>query len=387
MKITNLTPRLVLATGAAALAGAAGGAGSYALLDSGSTTIVREIVSPAPSSAATATPAAATDTLSVNEIYRRSKDAVVEITVTSAGSPTPFGGSPSQQAQGSGFVYDAKGDIVTNQHVVDGASSITVRFASGATYKATLVGADASTDLAVIKVAAPSSILRPLTLADSSALQVGDGVIAIGSPFGLEGSTTTGIVSALKRQITSPNNFTIDNAIQTDAAINQGNSGGPLLDTTGSVIGVNTQIESRSGGNDGVGFAVPSGTVRSIAGQLVASGSVKRAYLGVSVETVPASVAGRLGLAAGAQVATVRPGTPAAAAGLRAATGTTTVGGRQYSTGGDVITAVGGKAVADADELRAAIDARRPGDRLTLTIDRAGETKTVTVTLDARPES
>lgn len=382
---TTINSRLVLATGAAALAGAAGGAGSYALLGGGSTTVVRELAAPAPS--ATALPAAATQSLSVNEIYRRSQASVVEITVTTAGSPTPFGASPGQRAQGSGFVYDTKGHIVTNQHVVAGATSISVRFAGGATYKATLVGADASTDLAVIKVNAPAAVLRPLALGDSRSLEVGDGVIAIGSPFGLEGSMTTGIVSALHRQITSPNNFTIDDAIQTDAAINHGNSGGPLLDTSGRVIGVNAQIESQSGGNDGVGFAVPSATVRSIAGQLVASGSVQHAYLGVAVETVPVAVSKQLGLAPGAQVATVRPGTPAAAAGLKGATGTKTIGGQQYSTGGDVITAVNGEAVADADALRAAVDARRPGEKLSLTVQRAGATKTVSVTLEARPES
>src|SRR6185295_6200997 len=153
----------------------------------------------------------------------------------------------------------------TNQHVVDGAQSISVRFANGKTYSAKVVGTDPSTDIAVIKVDAPASALRPLTLADSSAVEVGDGVIAIGSPFGLEQTVTTGIVSALHRQITAPNNFTIDNAIQTDAAINHGNSGGPLLDLNGKVIGVNSQIESDSGGSDGVGFAIPSNTVRSIA--------------------------------------------------------------------------------------------------------------------------
>ena len=174
--------------------------------------------------------------------------------------------------------------MVTNQHVVDGAQSVSVKFANGRTYSATVVGADPSTDLAVIDVNAPASVLKPLELGDSSAVEVGDGVIAIGSPFGLDQTVTTGIVSALHRQITSPNNFSIDNAIQTDAAINHGNSGGPLLDMHGDVIGVNSQIESDSGGNDGVGFAVPSNTISRIAAALIDNGSVEHAYLGVAID-------------------------------------------------------------------------------------------------------
>ena len=176
--------------------------------------------------------------------------------------------------------------MITNQHVVDGAESVKVTFSNGKTYDATVVGSDPSTDIAVIDVDAPASVLEPLELANSSQLEVGDGVVAIGSPFGLEQTVTTGIVSALHRQITSPNNFAIDDAIQTDAAINHGNSGGPLLDLNGDVIGVNSQIESESGGNDGVGFAVPSNTVKRIADGLIADGSVEHAYLGVATEDV-----------------------------------------------------------------------------------------------------
>ena len=191
-----------------------------------------------------------------------------------------------------GFVYDTQGHVITNQHVVDGAQSVSVKFANGRTYSATVVGADPSTDLAVIDVDAPASVLKPLELGDSSAVEVGDGVIAIGSPFGLDQTVTTGIVSALHRQITSPNNFSIDNAIQTDAAINHGNSGGPLLDMDGDVIGVNSQIESDSGGNDGVGFAVPSNTISRIAGALIDNGSVEHAYLGVAIDDSSTSTAG-----------------------------------------------------------------------------------------------
>jgi putative serine protease PepD len=340
-----------------ALASTAAAVGAYALISPGETKTVAR-----PRTASGAQPAAATSNLSVTDVYNRAEKGVVEITVrsTAAGGDSPFGGSQTQQAQGSGFVYDAAGHVVTNQHVVDGAQSISVRFWNGAAYRATLVGADPSTDVAVIKVDAPASILHPLALGDSGSLRVGQGVVAIGSPFGLEESVTAGIVSALHREMTAPNNFTIADSIQTDAAINHGNSGGPLLDLNGKVIGVNAQIESDSGGSDGVGFAIPSNTVRSIAIQLIGSGTVKHAYLGVGISTATNGV----------RLTEVRPGTPAANAGLRA---------------GDVVTAVGGRPVHDPTALSTAIDAKKPGDRVTLTYTRNGQSHTVTVTLAERP--
>ena len=205
--------------------------------------------------------------------------------VLHAPTTSPFGNGGTQQAQGSGFVYDDQGHVITNQHVVDGAQSVKVTLWNGKTYDATVVGTDPSTDIAVLDVDAPASVLEPLSLADSSKLEVGDGVVAIGSPFGLEQTVTSGIVSALHRQITAPNDFAIDDAIQTDAAINHGNSGGPLLDMSGRVVGVTSQIESESGGNDGVGFAVSSNTVKRIADALISNGSVDHAYLGVATET------------------------------------------------------------------------------------------------------
>jgi putative serine protease PepD len=226
-----------------------------------------------------------------------------------------------------------------------------------------VVGTDPSTDLAVLKVDAPASALAALALADSDDVEVGEGVVAIGSPFGLEQTVTTGIVSALHRQITAPNDFAIDDAIQTDAAINHGNSGGPLLDLDGKVIGVNSQIESQSGGNDGVGFAVPSNTVKRVAAALIADGEIEHAYLGVATEDVDAD---------GAGIAEVRTGTPADEAGLEA---------------GDVVTAVDGEEVGSADELRQAIDSHEPGDEVELTLERDGETQSVTVTLGTRPNA
>ena len=343
----------VLAAGAVA----GGGAAVYAALSPGGTkTVVRQVT------VHDSQPAAQTEPLSVNAIYRRAYKGVVEITVSSRGSGTsPFpGGGSAQRSQGSGFVYDSKGDVVTNQHVVDGATSISVRFWNGKSYDAHVVGTDASTDLAVIRVDAPSSLLQPLALGDSSSLQVGDGVVAIGSPFGLEETVTSGIVSALHRQMTSPSGFAIDDSIQTDAAINHGNSGGPLLDMQGRVVGVTSQIESDSGGNDGVGFAIPSSTVRSVVTQLIASGKAEHAYLGVSLSSAATS----------ARIAEIRSGTPAARAGLQA---------------GDVITALDGKRVGSSNALESAIGAKKPGDSVSLTYTRNGTSHTVRLTLASRP--
>jgi S1-C subfamily serine protease len=252
--------RRPIAVALVSLAVAVGG-GTFAILaGTATTTVVRNVTVPSSQIAST------TSSLSVGQIYKQAYRGVVEITVTSTQTArTPFGpNSQTQEAQGSGFVVDASGDIVTNEHVVAGAQSISVRFWNGKTYTATVVNSDTSLDLALIKVNAPSSQLHPLSLGDSSTVQVGDAVVAIGSPFGLNETVTSGIVSALHRDINATNNATIQNAIQTDAAINHGNSGGPLLNAEGQVIGVNTQIESDSGGNDGVGFAVASSDVQQL---------------------------------------------------------------------------------------------------------------------------
>ncbi len=371
LKILSLPLALAVSAGA--------GAGTYAALASGdSTAVVRRVT------VTNAVPAARTSELTVGKVYTRARAGVVEIAATSASADGPVPGFGQQQAQGSGFVYDRQGHIVTNQHVVDGAGAVTVTFSNGRAYKATVVGSDASTDLAVLKVDAPRSLLVPLALGSSSALSVGDGVVAIGSPFGLEETVTAGIVSALDRQMEAQNGFTINGAIQTDAALNHGNSGGPLLDLQGRVVGVNSQIASKSGGSDGVGFAIPSDTVRTITSRLVSSGSVEHAYLGVLVAAIPA-FASELGSPAGVEVSEVRTGTPAAAAGLRAATGSRTLTGRSYPTGGDVITAVEGARVASPAELQRAIDARRPGETVSLTYVRAGKSHTISVRLASRP--
>jgi putative serine protease PepD len=350
--------RTIAGLAAALVIGVGAGAGGYAVLDGSSTTSAAST-----ETVTTASPVASTaGELSVNQIWRNAGSSVVDITVTSSSSSNsngfPFPGGGTQQAEGSGFVYDASGDIVTNDHVVNGATSIKVKFDSGKSYTAKIVGEDPSTDLAVIKIDAPAGELKPLALGDSSDVEVGDGVVAIGSPFGLPGTVTSGIVSALDRTISAPNRFSIQGAIQTDAAINHGNSGGPLLDLRGKVIGVNAQIQSDSGGNDGVGFAIPSSTVKKVASQLVSNGKVTHAFLGVSLD--PGT----------ARIAEVRAGTPADDAGLQV---------------GDVVTAVDGKKVATTSALQSAIDAKRPGDKVTLTYTRGGSEKTATVTLGTRP--
>src|SRR5215211_5573458 len=354
----NRPGKRTLASLAAALAiGGAGVVAGYGLAgNDGSSTADAN----AAAAVARAQPAASTKkNLSINEIYDRAGPGVVEITVaTSSGSSGgyPFGGGGTATAQGSGFVYDTSGHIVTNAHVVEGATSVKVQFSNGKTYDATVVGSDASTDLAVLKVDAPASQLHPIALDDSSSVDVGDGVVAIGSPFGLSDTVTAGIVSAVDRQIDSLNGYTIPGAIQTDAAINHGNSGGPLLDLGGKVIGVNAQNESDSGDNAGVGFAIPSNTVKSVVSQILSGGAVEHAYLGVTIGDATGQ---------GATLGGVQSGSPAEGAGLQT---------------GDVVTAVDGKTVADAEALTAAVAAHRPGDRVTLTFTRSGSKHTVTVT-------
>ena len=359
-----LRKRTAIAVAVAALAAAGAGAGGFAAVaGSGSTTTT---VSPAP----VADTASTSSNLGVSQIYQSDYKGVVEITATgtSSGNTTPFpfgnGGGASQapsQAQGSGFVYDSAGHIVTNYHVVSGATSISVTFYDGSKYKATVVGYDASTDLAMLKVDAPPSKLNPLTRADSSKVQVGNGVVAIGSPYGLKGSVSSGIVSALNRTISSDNSYSIAGAIQTDAAINPGNSGGPLLNLQGEVIGVNSQIASQSGASDGVGFAISSNTVSSVVSQLLSGGKAQHAYLGVSIQT-PAN-------GSGAQIASVTGSSPAAAAGLKT---------------GDVIVAFDGQTITSPDGLTSSVSAKQPGDKVSVTYVRSGTTRTTSVTLGTR---
>ena len=358
--------------------GAGAGAVAYSVAHpSSATTVVRQVP------VQTSEPAADSSALTPGQIYRQAYKGVVEITVSTP-QQTPTG-KQEAQAQGSGFVIDSDGHIVTNDHVVENADSVSVRFWNGDTYNASVVGTDPSTDLGVIKVDAPSSILHPVSLGNSSSVQVGDPVVAIGSPFGLEETVTSGIVSALHRQIQALNQFTINDTIQTDAAINHGNSGGPLFNAAGQVIGVNSQIAGDTGANVGIGFAIPSDTVSSIADTLISSGKVEHAYLGVSVQEIPATVAHDLNLTEGVEITDVKSGTPAQQAGLKGATGKKMVQGTQYATGGDVITAIDGQKVKTSEGVQLAIDAHHPGDTIEITYWRKGETKTVSVKLATRP--
>jgi putative serine protease PepD len=297
-------------------------------------------------------------TSSTAALYNRVKNAVVEVHAETGGSDA-FGNQQQGQATGSGFVIDKQGHIVTNEHVVSGSESVSVEFADGSTVDAEVVGTDPSTDIAVLDVNRPAAQLTTVNFAPVGTLEVGDPVIAIGSPFGLQGTLTTGVVSALGREIQSPNGFTIENAVQTDAALNHGNSGGPVLDTEGRVVGVAAQIRSENGGNVGIGYAVPGDTAKRVAADLIQDGSVEHAYLGVSLPNDGA-----------ARIQEVVDGAPADRGGLRA---------------GDQVTAVDGDQIESGDELREKIDAKRPGDKLTLTITRSGDERTVEVTLGERP--
>jgi S1-C subfamily serine protease len=283
---------------------------------------------------------------------------------------------------GSGFVIDKQGHIVTNNHVISGATSIHVSFANNDNVKATVVGRDAATDLAVLKVDLPARALNPLVFGDSGSLEPGDPVVAIGNPFGFDRSITSGIVSALNRPLESGTNSQItNNMIQTDAAINHGNSGGPLLNSLGQVIGVNSSIETggTTDGNVGVGFAIPSDTVKNIVQQLIKSGKATHPYIGVSVRQITPTLARlfRLPVNHGLMIQSVTPGSGAAKAGLKGGTTSVVVSGNPYSLGGDIITAVDGKSVGSSfTKLEADIASHKPGDAISLTIYRMSTSST-----------
>jgi S1-C subfamily serine protease len=331
--------------------------------------------------------------MSVNEIYERAASGVVRINATNnsaSGSADPLGG---QDALGSGFVIDKTGHIVTNYHVVRDAGQVTVSFSNRDTVKATVVGTDPSTDIAVLRVETAASALTPLAMGNSDAVRVGDPVVAIGNPFGLDRTVTAGIVSALQRLIQAPNRFTIDHVIQTDAPINPGNSGGPLLNARGQVIGVNTQIETGTGtsasGNVGIGFAVPANTVKDVVAQILSTGRVDHAYLGISGQSLTADVADQYNLPVeqGVLVEEVTADTGAGKAGLEGGDTEVVVAGESYTLGGDIIVAFDGKKISSIEQLRDAISGRKPGDKVSLVIYRDANKTSVTVTLGRRPAS
>jgi S1-C subfamily serine protease len=335
----------------------------------------------------------------VNEIYRHDGQGVafIESTEPAEESASPFnpfgeGKSGGGVATGSGFLIDDEGHIVTNNHVVEGATRVTVKLGSSdVSHEAEVVGTDPATDVALLKIDVPADQQHPLALGDSSKVRVGDPVVAIGNPFGLDRTVTAGIVSALQRQIQAPNGFSISHVIQTDAAINPGNSGGPLIDAGGNVIGINSQIQTGGGeGNVGIGFAVPINTAREVVKQIEENGKVEHAYIGVSGGSVTPALAKALKLPTdkGVLVNEVVKDSPADKAGIEGGDTEATIEGVQVNLGGDIITEVDGKPVDSMEEVVDKVNSAQPGDKMELTLLRGdNEEKHVTVTLGVRPAS
>jgi S1-C subfamily serine protease len=379
---------------AALLGGAVALGGAAALGKLGEdTTIIREEAAPSTSAPAAFSPG---KRMSINEIYRAAAPGVVHIETTmKVQAPNdsffgnPFGAGQTQRALGSGFVIDKAGHVVTNYHVVRGASSIQVSFSNNERIKATVVGEDPSTDIAVLRVNVKSRALKSLPLGNSDSVRVGDQVIAIGNPFGLDRSVTAGIVSAVQRRIEAPNSLSISHVIQTDAALNHGNSGGPLLNAQGQVVGVNAQIETGGAGqgNVGIGFAIPINTVRDVVAELIKNGKVQHPFLGIEGKTLTPSIARQfhLPVSSGVLVATVRPNTGASKAGLKAAANEVTVEGESWPAGGDVIVSVDGQPVPTVERLVDVIASKEPGDELKVEVYRGTSKKTLTVKLGRLP--
>jgi putative serine protease PepD len=352
---------LAVALAGAALIGGGAGAGVVALTRDPSPTST--VLQPATSTTGDTSSAS----LNSSAVFASVSPGVVEIAAAGVGSSQsgPFGqGSSASTATGSGFVSDGKGHIVTAAHVVDGATSVKVTFSDGTTRTATVTGKDDATDVAVLKVDPSGLTLHPLKLGSSAALGVGDAVAAIGSPFGYEESISTGIVSGLDRTIQAPNGFTVAHAVQTDAALNPGNSGGPIVDSSGRVIGIADQIATNGSAeqSSGVGFAVPTDLIKSELPNLEAGRAVSHAYLGIGTGESTGTT--------GALVGSVTAGGPAASAGLKA---------------GDVVTAIGGTKITGSGDLVAAIASHAPGDQVKVTIRRGSGTQTVTATLGTQP--
>jgi putative serine protease PepD len=353
-----------------------------------------------PSSSASVAAGKATTTPTAHQIYERTAPGVVYVTSNIVKqSESPFGFGETQQqgtATGSGFVVNSNGTILTNWHVVENAVKVTVSFEHSKTVNAQVVGKDPSNDLAVLRIPTEGLTLHPLTLGDSSTVQVGEPVLAIGNPFGLSRTLTTGIISALQRHITAPNGFEIFNVLQTDAPINPGNSGGPLLNAEGQVIGINSQIETGGSGSDGsvgIGFAVPIDTAKSELPELEKGVTIRGAYLGVQTLTVDPSLAAlNLPVKSGALVEKVEGGTAAAKAGIHAGNLEVKIDGSEVAVGGDIIVGIDGKQVSSSPELASDIEAKKPGDKISVELLRATgngnySKKTIPVTLGARPNS
>jgi S1-C subfamily serine protease len=390
---TLRTPRRAVELLVAAIGGGAivlGGAAALGRLDATDTVVREAAIGASPE------PAAFTQgkQLSIHDVYEAAAPGVVHITATTkTQAPVdPFFGIPGgiETAVGSGFVIDKNGHIVTNDHVVQGATSVRVSFSDNESMKAKVVGIDPATDVAVLQVSAPSRALHPIPLGNSDDVQVGDEVIAIGNPLGYDRSVSSGIVSAVGRSIQAPNQIsTIGHAIQTDAALNHGNSGGPLLNADGQVIGVNAQIASASGANIGIGFAIPINTVREVAAELIKHGRVEHSFLGIEVKEIDPTIARifHLPVQHGLLVAHVVPGSGAEKAGLHAGTTSVTVDGETWRAGGDIVVEADGRNVASIDRLRDLIGEKKPGDSVKLVVYRGAKQLTIDVKLGRQPAS
>ena len=362
----------------AAIIGGATALGGAALAGKlGSETTYRPVVAAPASSSAVPASFAKSKALSIHQIYQRFAPGVVQITSTTVVNvpQDPFFGNPfapqqeQQQSLGSGFVINKSGYIVTNYHVIEGAKSVQVSFSNGDNLKARIVGSDPSTDIAVLQVHEHSRALTPLDWGNSDATEVGDSVVAIGNPFGYTRTVTAGIVSAVDRPLTAPNNFTIEHAIQTDAALNHGNSGGPLLNAAGEVVGVNSQISTGNTGeqgNVGIGFAIPSDTVRTVVAQIIQSGYAEHAVLGITGQAITPSIAQLFGLPVnqGVLVAKVEPGSGAAKAKLTGSTGQVVVAGETWQIGGDIVVKADGVATPTVNKLSDVLASHKPGDTI-----------------------
>jgi S1-C subfamily serine protease len=385
---------------ASVLGGAVALLGASALGVGGTTTTVRQIQPALGGNSPTSFESSRRGrALTINDIFRRDAPGVVQVTSTQVirTNPDPFFnfGVPQTQTQkalGSGFVMDKAGHIVTNYHVIAGARSVEVSFSNSDNMKARVIGSDPSTDLAVLQIDARSRALTPLAFGNSDNVHVGDSVVAIGNPLGYDRSVTAGIVSAVQRAITAPNQYPIDHVIQTDAPINHGNSGGPLINSGGQVVGVAAQIatgNSGSDGNIGIGFAIPINTVRTVVAQLIKEGKVEHAFIGITAKPVTARIARlfRLPSRSGLLVATVQPGSGAAAAGLRAGTNTAVVSGESWPIGGDLILSADGVALTSVDQLRDLISAKQPGQSISLVVYRGTKKLKLNVKLGRQPSS
>jgi len=326
--------------------------------------------------------------LTLVELFKKSEEGVVKIKVVRIGSQGTVQGDIG--GMGSGFVYDNLGHIITNAHVVDGADKATVTFLDGSQYNAEIIGKDKFTDIAVIKVSEKPRLLHPLEIGDSSLLQVGEQVAAIGNPFGLSGSMTSGIVSQIGRLLPSQNSgFSIPDVIQTDAAINPGNSGGPLLNMRGQVIGINTAIQSITGEFSGIGFAVPSNTVSKIVPTLIEEGKYPHPWIGIVGQDIDPVLAKVLDLkqAKGFLVMTVVDGSPADKAGLKGMSQTKVIDGKEYPVDGDIIISVDGKEVRKISDILIHLQREKSvGDEMVLGILRDGDFMDLTLKLVERPD-